>query len=307
MKARIFLSIMASLALAAPPTIVLAAAAPPAELHGGPTTIPLPSNPQPGFPIKNETGVPICDFIIEITAGSISLNGAHVSDPHQNSEDWDVDDNANGSLEAGESGTGVGAEGAGGAALGHADNTLPAPGRSVRTQETNYDNCIRPGRTASLTLSFTGTPNNGDTVTVQPTNSRGANIFGFTDGALGLAELWDLREGFHLNAGFGAFASAADSMITNMTLVIQDAVPLWVESNPPSLVDYTMDEDGIAWTVNLYFEPPISGDDGVTIDGELSDFGSVIVHGQGYDTAPADDDGDGIGDDDDVAISDDVP
>lgn len=274
-------------------TVATAAATGAQSLGGGPTTVNLPIDQHPGFSFKNETGIPICDLIIAVTAGSMNLSGAHVSDPNQAGEDWDVDDNTNNAIDPAENtaAPGAGGEGAGGAALTHPDNTLPTPGRSVRTQETDYDNCVRPGRTFSVTLSFDGVPNAGDTVSVQPTNERGANIYSFTDGLLGLAEIWQLIPGFHLVPAFGAFGVAPGAVIESLTLEIEGALPLWVESQPSSLVEYSLAPggvDGDVSTVTLTFLPPANGDDGITLDGELDGFGTITVSGQGYEVANPD-------------------
>ena len=259
----------------------IASAAGPVSLGGGATNVDLPPDAQPGLPIKNDTGIPICDLVITVTSGAFDATGAHVSDPNDNSEDWDVDDDQNGSLSTGagnENSAGAGAEGAGAAALGHADNTQAGGNRTIRAQEAGYDDCIRPGRTASLTLTFSAQPNNGDKIDIQPTNERGANIYAFKDGVLALAEVWKLLDTY-ISKAFAAFGTAAGS-IHQVVLTVDGGVPLWVETEPPSRVDYT-DLDGFGGKVVLTFDPPVPGEKGILIEGELSDFGTIHVDGHG--------------------------
>ncbi|HXU32410.1 MAG TPA: hypothetical protein VN851_17730 [Thermoanaerobaculia bacterium] len=263
-------------------------------LTGGTATVSIPVGEKtPAFTFLNNTGVPICDLVISHSgAAGADISGCVVDDPQHTDEDWDVDDDENGSLSTTGTGAessaapGAAGEGAGGAALDHADNNQPTADGKVRLQENGADadseaKCVGNNRNFQVTckLSAAGTP--GETLTIQPTNVRDANLCAFADGLLGRDEHCAIAANRTITTAFAAFGR--DSGLVNSVTVTatgDDGTALLValESTPRGFIDIG--------SGTITFVPPLDASRGLLIYGKLSENGDVVISVKGERATP---------------------
>jgi len=288
-SSRFTLNAALSLILAALP-----ASAAVTTLTGGTATVSIPVGEKtPAFTFLNNTGVPICDLVISHSgAAGANIEGCVVDDPQHTDEDWDVDDDENGSLSTAAGGEstaapGAGGEGAGGDALNHADNNQPAADGKIRVQENGADadseaKCVGNNRNFQVTckLSAAGTP--GETLTIQPTNVRDANLCAFADGLLGNDEHCAIAADRTITTAFAAFGR--DTGVVNSVTVTatgDDGAALLValESTPRGYVDIG--------SGTITFVPPLDASRGLLIYGKLNENGNVEISVKGQRAQPA--------------------
>lgn len=286
---RFALLVVAALVLA---TLPVSAAA--TTLTGGAVTVKIPAGEMsPAFTFTNMTGVPICDLVISRSVGGYEINGCVVDDPQHADEDWDVDDNEDGALSTGPGnessaapGAGAGQEGGGGAALGHNDNTQPAADGKVRVQENGADadnesKCVGNNRNFQVTCKLSAAALDGDSLKIQPTNVRDANLCAFSDGLLGRNERCAITPDHTINTAFAAFGR--DSGFVNSVTVRASGIDgaafiVALESTPPGIVDLS--------SGTIFFEPPLNARDGLLLYGILNDYANLEIEVNGQRVTP---------------------
>jgi len=256
------------------------------ELKGGSVTVSVPAGEKtPAFSFTNKTGVPICDLVITRGAGGFNLDGAVVDDPQHSDEDWDVDDNDDGTISGGaggENSVNAAGEGGGGGALSHADNRASTPGGKLRVQEVGADasdesKCVGANRNFQVTVSLSAAAGNGDTLKIQPTNVRDANLCAFVDGLLGRDEVWTLAAETTVNSTFAAFGRDSGTLSSlSFHVTDPDVLLVELETVPAGIVDLA------AGTV--YFDPPLDARLGLQVYGVLTGPATVVVSAQGVRT-----------------------
>lgn len=248
------------------------------SLTGGTVTLKVPAGETtPAFSFTNTTGVPICDMVVSRGAGGWNINGCVVDDPQHTDEDWDADDNDNGSFDAGEStaAPGAGGEGAGGAALGHADNTQATPDGKIRVQENGADadneaRCVGNNRNFQVTCQLSGAALDGDTLVFQPTNVRDANICAATSGLLGQIEKCAITPDRTITPAFALFGrdiGVVNSVTVKATGIDGTALIVNLESNPKGIVNLR--------SGTITFQPPLNAERGLAIYGQINDYAVV--------------------------------
>jgi len=244
----------------------------------------LPTDQNPAFTFVNKTGTTICDFIIAVTVGGADVTGALLDDPNNNAEDWDVDDNGNGTLDPPAAGpppvpgesvappAGAGGEGAGPAALGHPDNTQP-PRRSIRIEEVGLNHCVERNRPFEISLSLSAVPNVGDKISLQPTNGRGRNLYAWV-GPLENEQRFAVLLGDVLKPTFAAIGFQEGVLVAALQLkpLTTGTKFTSIETTPKGKVSL---EEGM-----VSFATPVDGAKGVSVEATLSDFGVVAVSAQ---------------------------
>ena len=174
-------ALVAPLLIAALPVVGTTATA--TTLNGGTETFTFGEDVENGrasIPVTNDTKTLVCDFVVKlldsqhpapppppppavgppppapppILIEDILLDDPNHGPPGPGPENWDVADDNNGDLEAGES-----------------DDSPPAPAVKVRIQERGKDHCLARGRTGSLEIKFSGgNPKKGDRIAISPTS-----------------------------------------------------------------------------------------------------------------------------------------
>ncbi len=156
---------LATLALSA---AIISSPAAAVSLDGGTETFTFPENidnMRASITVTNNTKTLICDFVVKVLdsnaeAPPFMITEIKLDDPNQAAENWDVDDNNNGALEAGEN-----------------DDAPPAAAAKVRIQERGKDDCLGRGRTGSLEIKFDSNPGRGDRIKISPTSASGGVVF----------------------------------------------------------------------------------------------------------------------------------
>lgn len=130
------------------------------DLDGGTETFKFPediANQRACIVLTNDTRANICDFVVKVAgAPPFKLTSVNINDDNQAGENWDVDDDNSGSLEAGEN-----------------DNAPPAASEKVRIEERGKDHCIARGRSVTLELQMDMNPRSCDEIKITPTGTGG--------------------------------------------------------------------------------------------------------------------------------------
>ncbi len=284
------LAVASALAFAVP---ILAAT--PTNLSGGTTTVNIPAGETtPAFTFTNTTGVPICDLVVSRAVGGFEIAGCVVDDPQHTDEDWDADDDENGSLSTGAGnessappGAGPTDEGGGGNALNHADNNQPTPDGKIRLQENGADadsesKCVGNNRNFQVTCKLSAAAQAGDSLRIQPTNVRDANLCAFADGLLGQNEKCAIAPDHTITPAFAAFGrdnGYVTSLKVTATGIGGTALLLDLESVPKGAVDLRHG--------TITFDPPLDASRGLRIYGLLNDYADVEIAVQGKRVQPA--------------------
>lgn len=255
-----------------------------------PQEMKLPTDASPAFSFVNKTGVAICDFVIAVTKGSVRITGGVLDDPNHppgGTEDWDVDDNGNGQLDPpvpavpavppapavpavpAEGATAPAAEGAGPAALANPDNTQAARNQ-IRIEEVGFNNCVGRNRSFEITLTFTAAPTAGDEISLQPTNGRGRNLYAWVD-KLDKKQRFAMLPGGGIKPTFAAIGFQDD--------VLVNAIAFKALTPGLKFLDFETTPKGETSLAEgmVYFDKPVRGAKGITVEATMSDYGVVAV------------------------------